>query len=104
MPGLALGLSADDYNHHARMMEVSAVPQRDEDSPRDPDDAPSEEILDTPAGRKRVVRCPFTGRRVIATCPDGSMVSSREMYVLLRDGDPLDLVYLDAEMGSARGC
>jgi hypothetical protein len=73
------------------------VPQNDEDLTEDLDDAPSEETIDTPAGRKRVVRCPFTGRRVIATCPDGSMVSSREMYALLRDGDPVDLVYLDTE-------
>ncbi len=79
------------------------MPQNYEDPLADFDDAPPEETLDTPSGRKRVVRCPFTGRRVIATCPDGSMVSSREMYVLLRDGDPLDLVYLDAEMGPVRG-
>lgn len=73
------------------------MPQHDECVTEEVDDAPPEETLDTPAGQKRVVRCPFTGRRVIATCPDGSMVSSREMYVLLRDGDPVDLVYLDDE-------
>lgn len=71
--------------------------QHQEGSIEDFDDASPEEMLDTPAGRKRVVRCPFTGRRVIATCPDGSMVSSREMYVLLRDGDPVDLFYLDVD-------
>jgi hypothetical protein len=85
------------------LAEVSAVPRNDEDLTEEVDDAPPEEMLDTPDGRKRVIRCPFTGRRVIATCPDGSMVSSREMYVLLRDGDPVDLVYLDAETSPVRG-
>jgi len=84
------------------LAEVSAVPRNDEDLTEEIDDATSEELLDTHDGR-RVVRCPFTGRRVIATCPDGSMVSSREMYVLLRDGDPVDLVYLDAETSPVRG-
>ena len=79
------------------------MPRNDEDLTEEVDDAPPEEMLDTPDGRKRVIRCPFTGRRVIATCPDGSMVSSREMYVLLRDGDPVDLVYLDAETSPVRG-
>lgn len=72
------------------------MPQSDGDLTEEVDDATSEESLDTHDGR-RVARCPFTGRRVIATCPDGSPVSSREMYVLLRDGDPVDLVYLDGD-------
>ena len=85
------------------------MPQDDEGSIEETDDATSEESLDThdapptasrarrePATR-RAVRCPFTGRRVIATCSDGSTVSSRAMYVLLRDGDPVDLVYLEGD-------
>jgi hypothetical protein len=73
------------------------VPQNNEDSIGQVDEAPFEELPRTPDGSQRVVRCPFTGRRVIATCPDGSTVSSREMYVLLRDGDPVDLIYLDGD-------
>lgn len=73
------------------------MPRYDEDLNGRVADTPSEESPDTLDGR-RVVRCPFTGRRVIATYPDGSAVSSREMYALLRDGDPVDLIYLDDEL------
>ena len=83
-------ICSEDYSHHGPMTGASAMPQHNEDLTEEIDDAAEEGLLD---GR-RVVRCPFTGRRVIATCPDGSTVSSREMYVLLRDGDPVDLVYL----------
>ena len=74
------------------------MPQNDdEDLTERVYDALSDDSSDTPEGGQRVVRCPFTGRRVIATCPDGSTVSSREIYELLRDGDPVNLVYLDGD-------
>ena len=78
------------------------MPQNDEGLTEGVDDARSEEPHET-LDRRRVVRCPFTGRRVIATCPDGTTVSSREMYVLLRDGDPVDLFYLDVDRPRFRG-
>jgi hypothetical protein len=67
--------------------EVDAMPRSDVDSREGADDAPSEESLDTPDGWQREVRCPITGRRVVASRPGQRKISSEEVYALLGEGD-----------------
>ena len=61
--------------------------QNDEDSTKEVDAAPSEESPDTPDGWQRVVRCPITGRRVVAALPGQRKITSEEIYALLQEGD-----------------
>ncbi len=62
------------------------MPQNDESLTEDfEDDVPSEEAPDAPDGWQRVVRCPITGRRVVAARPGQRKVTSEEIYALLRD-------------------
>jgi hypothetical protein len=68
-------------------MEVGAVPQNDEDSSGEVDDAQPKESPDTLDGWQRVVRCPITGRRVVASRPGQRKITSEEIYALLGEED-----------------
>ena len=59
------------------------MPQNDEGLIEGADDVPSEETPDTPDGWQRVIRCPITGRRVVASRPGQRKVTSEEVYALL---------------------
>jgi hypothetical protein len=47
----------------------------------------SAESPETPDGWQRVVRCPITGRRVIAARPGQRKITSEEVYALLGEED-----------------
>jgi hypothetical protein len=63
------------------------VPQNDEDLREGVDAVPSEGSRDTPDGWQREIRCPITGRRVVASRPGERKITSEEIYALLRGED-----------------
>ena len=62
------------------------MPQNDEDLRKEADDTPSDEPPDTPDGWQRVVRCPITGRRVVASRPGQRKITSEEVRAILGEG------------------
>jgi hypothetical protein len=63
------------------------MPQKDDELTGGADDVQSAESPETPDGWQRVVRCPITGRRVIAARPGQRKITSEEVYALLGEED-----------------
>jgi len=65
------------------------VPQNDDSLNEGSGEAPADEMPGVPAGWQRVVRCPITGRRVVAARPGQRPITSEEVYALLEEEDEL---------------
>lgn len=53
-------------------------------------DVPAGELRNTPDGWQREVRCPITGRRVVASRPGQRRITSEEVRALLGEGDEFE--------------